>query len=207
MEAVLIDVTRKILEFEGNLNFLHYVHYVSGESAERRLESLPSWVPDWTHQPTASDSIYDTSDINNPRATLQPDIPKQFYPKIIQGSILQLSGVKIDIIGNDIMGQRGDWHWTRKRVGIYFESDYGMHDKKSSDALWYFPGNPGPLVLRPKDDYWLFMSTTQLLSGDVDEEDEDWGLYCLSVARLMKSNDLDGLLRIEGLKLEVIDIH
>jgi hypothetical protein len=88
LAELCIHTTRRIIEFDQNLDFLYYVRPrgISKDSPS----PLPSWVPDWTSKRAEGQLDY----FHEPR-TFQP---LQYIPKVLPGNVLRLKGMRIDEI-------------------------------------------------------------------------------------------------------------
>lgn len=73
---------------------------------------------------------------------------------------------------------------------------------EENDAIWCFPGSPFVFILRPVSDYWVLLFTSELELQHAGR----W-VRAKMIAERIKKGDFAGLLTIEGLKEEVIEIH
>jgi hypothetical protein len=193
VENLLIEVAQKIVTVENTLNLLFHV------GNQKFGTGLPSWVPNWDgwaneaflERLQNTGAIFPESGLSLPTASIE-----------VCGTALRAEGIKIDKIPG------GLWRSALRGASKTFSTMRGLSVEwlwrsrfGQDDCVWCFPGSSFIFVLRPERDHWLLLYTPYL---QIPENDSGWAT---NVTKLIQGGDFAGLLEIEGLKKEIIEIH
>ncbi|PMD48216.1 HET-domain-containing protein [Hyaloscypha variabilis F] len=215
IEKLTLEVARKVLEAEGTLDFLTYVR----ERPYRDSGARPSWVPDLNKLHSNKGSIFDgekAGTLENPKLTrVNASINDS-------GAILTVEGIRLDTMpcGRPVLIWRPDVHAVHDTGSL--STVNGLFVKppatarsitfKKGTCVWWFPGSSFVAVLAPEvsvhtqplpnNHHWRFLCTSSLMSLRYQR-----GGWANSVTKLVLDGDLDGLLAMEDMTKEVIEIH
>jgi hypothetical protein len=198
LDKVILEVAKRIVHAENTLNMLSHVS---------RLPTgrLPSWVPDWSNFPQQFYRFQETPETITSPWCLETELATPFIE--FHGAALRVEGIKIDTIIERPLLSKEELAFRGRPISFSTRRGFSLvwvdlSNYQRNDCLWCFPGSSIVFVLRPVNSHWILQFTSPL---GVPMNDK--GKWATGVRKLVSAGDYAGLLAIEGLNKEVIEIH